>query len=229
MGLSLLAGILLGIAGSLHCVGMCGPLVMMVSGGIGPSVVYHIGRTFCYSILGLFFSWIFQLADLSAIEQSISLVFGGIFFILAIGEWSGKFHLNQLKLLRSSSGTMNLFGNLFGKSGLGWKFLAGMMNGLLPCGMVYAALIASMAQNGPLGGGVFMAGFGLATMPSLLFVGAFSNYFKSFLKRQTRNLFPLWLLIMALIFLLRGLNLGIPFVSPRQDKMHQTGGNCCEK
>lgn len=229
MGLSFLAGILLGFAGSLHCVGMCGPLVMLVPGGMGSSVVYHVGRTFCYSILGLFFGWMLQLADLSKIEQNGSLIFGLIFLLLAIAEWTDRFHLSQLKLMGNSSGVLHLFGKLHGRTGLGWKLLSGMLNGLLPCGLVFAALIASMAQDGAMGGAVFMAGFGLATMPLLLLVGAFSTVIRSFLKRQTRNLLPIWLLIMALVFILRGLNLGIPFVSPRLDKMQQTVGNCCGK
>lgn len=227
--MSFLAGILLGFAGSLHCVGMCGPLVMMVSGGNGPSVVYHLGRTFFYAVLGLFLGWMFQLADLGAIEQNVSLIFASIFLLLALGEWTGGFHLSQLKILGSSSHVMGLFGKVYGKTGLGWKFLAGILNAMLPCGLVYAALLASMSQKGAYGGAIFMTGFGLATMPALLLVGAFSSFLKSFLKKQGKNLLPIWLLVMGLIFLLRGLNLGIPFVSPKLDHMEKKGGNCCEK
>ena len=229
MWVSFFTGIILGLAGSLHCVGMCGPLVLMVSGGFWSSVIYHLGRTLVYFILGFLFGWAFQLTQLGALEQMVSLGFGSIFLLLALSERMNWFHLNNIKLVGHSSEVMNSFGRIYAKSGLGWKFFAGMLNGMLPCGLVYAALFASMAQKGAYGGAIFMSGFGLATMPALLLVGAFSSFVKSFIKKQGKNLLPIWLLIMGLIFLLRGLNLGIPYVSPKLDNVNQKGGNCCEK
>jgi sulfite exporter TauE/SafE len=86
-----------------------------------------------------------------------------------------------------------------------------------------------MAQVGNFGGPIFMLGFGLATMPALLLVGIFSNYLKAFLNSHRKNLLPLWLLIMGIIFLLRGLNLGIPYFSPKMDAVRMKGGHCCDK
>jgi sulfite exporter TauE/SafE len=228
MGLSFIAGLFLGFAGSLHCVGMCGPIVAMMSGGFWSSLIYHMGRTLVYALLGMVLGWILPLSDLGATAQAVSLLFGGLFLVLSLCEWTGWFHFSRFTSGVSSQ-LMILFGTVYSKSGLGWRFFAGMLNGLLPCGLVYAALLASMAQGGKLGGPIFMLGFGLATLPALLLVGTFSNYLKSFLTSHRKNLLPLWLLIMGVIFLLRGLNLGIPYLSPKMDAVRMKGGHCCDK
>jgi len=227
MGLTFISGILLGFAGSLHCIGMCGPLVAMMSGGLLSGIVYHLGRTLLYAFLGLILGWILPISDLGATEQMISISFGSLFVLLSILEWRGWFHLSLFN--GGNSSLMRQFGKVYSRSGLGWRFVAGVLNGLLPCGLVYAALLASMAQKSTLGAPIFMAGFGLATMPALLIVGTFSDYIKSRLKRYRKNLLPIWLLVMGMVFLLRGMNLGIPYLSPKMDAIHLKHRSCCEK
>jgi len=228
MGMTFLSGILLGFAGSFHCVGMCGPLVAMMSGNLISNLFYHLGRTLLYVLLGLILGWFLPINQLGATTQIVSLTFGLLFTILALLEWQGWFHLSSLQS-HGNSPILRWFGKVYAKSGWGWRFFAGILNGLLPCGLVYAALLASLAQDGTWGGPVFMAGFGLATMPALLIVGGFSEYLKSFIQQHRKNWLPFWLLVMGCFFLLRGMNLGIPYLSPKIDAIHGAHGSCCKK
>ncbi len=232
MLIDLFAGMLLGLAGSLHCVGMCGPLILMFPFdakskiiGYTQNVIYHFGRVFVYGLLGLLFGLVFQIVDLKYFEQYFSLSIGVLFLILWYREFFSKQKANQGPLQRKV-----LF--LFGKA-MQWRtyfgmFLAGMMNGLLPCGLVYGALLAAFGTGTTEGSILFMLGFGMATIPSMILVFSLKNLITVKLRQKLSQLLPWWLLLLGIWFLLRGMNLGIPFLSPKIHTHSSEQSSCCK-
>ncbi len=230
--LSILAGMLLGIAGSLHCVGMCGPLILILPfqsdskmQGLLQSLLYHLGRVITYLFLGLLFGMIFQIVDLKYFEQYFSLAIGLLFLILWINEQFGKRSANQGAFYKV---VITMFGKAMKLKSAFGMLLAGAMNGLLPCGLVYGALLAAFGTGTTMGSVQFMFGFGLATVPAMIFVFFAKSMISSQLRLRLSKLLPWWLLILGIWFLLRGANLGIPFVSPKIHTQHGVQSSCCK-
>jgi uncharacterized protein len=218
---ALTAGILLGLAGSLHCVGMCGPLALGLpvqqrspaqkAAALG---LYHAGRILTYSLLGLLFGLAGRRFYLAGMQQTMSIVLGGVmvFFTLQYLVFKHayqpalvkKFHLRvqaaMIKLLNKQS-----WGNFF---------LFGSLNGLLPCGMVYVAIAGAMSTNDVASGVLFMSGFGFATLPAMFALGFFGYLVNLKLRNELKRLSPYIVCFIGLLLILRGLNLGIPFISP---------------
>jgi sulfite exporter TauE/SafE len=227
-----LVGLLLGLAGSLHCIGMCGPLVMLfpLNGtskclGLINSLVYQLGRVLVYVLLGLLFGAVFQIIDLKYFERYFSIGIGILFFVLWVREVSIK-----TKSTRNSFQAiiLNLFGKVLQLKSYFGMFLGGMMNGLLPCGLVYGALLAAFGTGTTQGSMIFMFGFGLATIPSMILLSFFKNAITIKFRQKLSKMLPWWLLILGIWFLLRGMNLGIPFISPQFTGIHGGQQSCCK-
>ncbi len=170
-----------GLLGSLgHCLGMCGPLVMMMSTRLdkhglaaAPSqLLYHAARISVYALLGAAVGSVGGLLEkgggLVHISGVVSLIVGVGVFLLGLG-YIGLLPLDRLEgpgvwLNRQMSRAVKR-GGLLGIVGLG------AANGLLPCGLVYGALLTSVAAGGPLPGALAMLLFGLGTVPALLVLG----------------------------------------------------------
>ncbi len=232
MLIDLFAGMLLGLAGSLHCVGMCGPLILMFPFdakskiiGYTQNVIYHFGRVFVYGLLGLLFGLVFQIVELKYFEQYFSLSIGVLFLILWYREFFSKQTANQGPLQRK---VLILFGKAMQWRTYFGMFLAGMMNGLLPCGLVYGALLAAFGTGTTEGSILFMLGFGMATIPSMILVFSLKNLITVKLRQKLSQLLPWWLLLLGIWFLLRGMNLGIPFLSPRIHTHTLEQSSCCK-
>jgi len=225
---SLIAGLMLGMAGSLHCIGMCGPLVLMMPSGWLGTVVYHLGRTLTYAMLGLIAGMLFQVVDIRAFQSEFSIGIGLVFLAMwAYQRWGlskkGSVADNENGFKK---GVLTLFSTAMKGRHLGWRAVAGLANGLLPCGLVYGAMMAAVGQGTTQGSILLMAGFGLGTIPSLFVLGLLGNKITQAVRKTWSKWLPWWLLVMAMLFLLRGMNLGIPFVSPKvQINAHH--GSCC--
>ncbi|MGV9012335.1 MAG: sulfite exporter TauE/SafE family protein [Flavobacteriales bacterium] len=89
-----------------------------------------------------------------------------------------------------------------------------MLNGLLPCGLVYIALAAALMQDGPLASAAFMVAFGLGTWPALIAVRLGGSMIPNGKRALFRRFQPYLVAAMGLLFVLRGSGLGIPYVSP---------------
>lgn len=169
----------MGFAGGMHCVGMCGGIVAALSlGGRGhwwPGVtLYHITRIATYAVIGLALGWlggmITQSGAAAGAQKALSIIAGVvmIFFALQIGGWIPERFGNLTgfsipsKFLRKAAEERSLFA---------WA-VVGIANGLLPCGLVYAALALAVNSANPVSGAMFMFAFGLGTAPSLLAFGA---------------------------------------------------------
>lgn len=227
--MELFGGFLLGFLGSFHCIGMCGPiaLALPVSGNNVVSVaagrvLYNLGRIVTYSVFGLILGAFGQRLVLIGLQEYVSL-FSGILILLYVFtpskiklKLSNNYYFNETnRLIRKG------FSRFFKKESHFSLFVIGLLNGLLPCGFVYVALAASFAMNGPVQGALFMALFGLGTAP-IMFAASFAGQYLSINIRQRINrLVPVFAVVIAVLFILRGLSLGIPYVSPKlQNPVH---------
>ncbi|WP_353126350.1 sulfite exporter TauE/SafE family protein [Parapedobacter pyrenivorans] len=211
----------MGLFGSLHCVAMCGPLVLAFSDGqshspwqvVSNKLRYQFGRVMVYGLLGLAIGGIGRVFEIKAWQQGVTLITG----VLLVGM--GLFTLFGKRFDSFSRLQQQLVGPLTRWIGYwlyrpGGHLVVGMLNGLLPCGMVYMALAAALSADSVGGGGLFMLLFGLGTWPAMLSVSLLG----SFAKFRARFNFAFWLPMLCIVmggwFLLRGANLNIPYLSP---------------
>jgi hypothetical protein len=227
----LLPAVMLGMLGSFHCVGMCGPLAMSIpKAGDGKLMViagrllYHVGRTFTYAIIGAVLGLIGQGIFLAGMQQWFSIGLGVVLLMyLFLPRLFGK--KVRLGFPQKIKTKMIL---LFKKKGLTFSFLIGMLNGLLPCGLVYMAVAGALATGDPLHGLLFMAAFGVGTMPLMLaLVFTFQRFSQNF-KNTVQRAIPAFVFCMAVVLILRGLNLGIPYLSPELVSDNKAGVEVCE-
>lgn len=199
---ALAAAFVLGFLGSAHCVGMCGPLVLRLPGNRTSVTMYHTGRLTVYALAGLLFGMIGHQVYLAGWQQGLSVVLG--MSILARLAWKGKpltfGHRWQAWVTR-----------LWKARSRSRFLLMGVANGLLPCGMVYLAIAAAVTGPGPWWSMGFMFFFGLGTLPLLLGIQATG---RMAFRLRARRWLPYFTALTAVLLILRGLNLGIPYVSP---------------
>ncbi|MFM7023724.1 MAG: sulfite exporter TauE/SafE family protein [Flavobacteriales bacterium] len=226
----LLTAILLGLASSLHCVGMCGPIVMNVpflsfgNNKFFAIALYHAGRIFVYALLGIFSGSIATALSFAGLQQWISILAGGflllLFFIPKIKNVMEK------KLTAPVNRIYGTFSKYFFQPTYSSVALMGAVNGILPCGMVYAALTASTAGGSVPESMLYMAFFGIGTLPLLLACSAGLSFLGTSFRNQFRKWAPYGTLVIGILFVLRGMNLGIPYVSPHFEEKTKTV-NCC--
>lgn len=215
------AGGLLGLAGSAHCVGMCGPLAMSLpvhhlsrGGQLLAMLSYHLGRVITYSVLGLLFGLAGRTFYLAGFQQSFSVIAGIIMLLLAFYYFIGKTNKSPKWIQAWYQPLQVLMGKLLRNSGTGSFLLLGMANGLLPCGMVYMAIIGAIGLSAPIESAFFMMMFGLGTVPAMLLLSWFGIRISLDVRMHLKRATPFIIAAMGIILILRGMNLGIPFISP---------------
>lgn len=217
----LLSALVLGIAGSVHCVGMCGPIALAVPGASGPpwarwrsTLLFNGGRITSYALLGSAVGALGLGLQLAGLQQVVAITCGGLLLSSVV--------LPGLFARWSPSGRLALgIGRLRGvlarnlkRTGPEAIFFTGMLNGLLPCGLLYAALLGAGATGSPAQGMLFMAGFGAGTWPALMALRMGAGSMPPGMRTWLRRLSPTLLAVVGMWLVLRGLQLGIPFLSP---------------
>lgn len=213
------AAFLIGFAGSFHCVGMCGPLAMAVPMEAGGKhrwfrgLTYQSGRILTYTLLGLLFGGLGYSSSLAGVQQAISIVLGcaillGLVFPRLIPKKTYQIVTQPVAKLKATLGAF------LRKKGLFATFTIGLLNGLLPCGLVYLALAGAMATFHPAHGALFMMFFGLGTLPFLLGISMVAPYLTPIVRQRFRQMTPYIVGIMGVLLIARGLDLNIPYVSP---------------
>lgn len=222
----------LGLAGNIHCLGMCGPIAMVVPfkktskfSRLLSILLYNAGRILVYATIGAIFGILGKGISLIGMQQYLA-IFIGVMMILAvlvpqllngINPKSGKIFSWTVKLKAA-------FHKRFSKTSYRSLFVLGMLNGLLPCGLVYIAAAGSVLAESWAMGALYMALFGLGTLPTMVLLPYFSQYIKRPFQQKMRKLIPVVMVVMGLLFIIRGSNLGIPYLSP-QVKAEKS---CCE-
>jgi sulfite exporter TauE/SafE len=205
---------------------MCGPIAFALPLNrtsertkIFGSLLYNGGRLLTYFSLGVVFGLLGYGFAMAGFQRWISITVGVIMVFSVV--WP---KINQ----RTPSLTPRFslwLGQVKGQLGkrLGRQsntnlFAIGLLNGLLPCGLVYMAIAGATAMATPIEGGFFMVAFGLGTVPLMLAMSVFGNQVKATLTKKVRHFIPIFIVLIGVLFILRGMNLGVPFVSPKIDK-----------
>lgn len=213
---------ILGLISSFHCVGMCGPLAMVVPvQSLSPAkksiaiTLYHSGRILTYTFLSLLFGLLGRHLFIAGYQQWISIVLGLIILTVIVQQKILKKSPSSFIAQKISSTINRWMRYTWNMHSLFSSLLFGMINGLLPCGMVYYALAAAFSTGSLPGGIYFMALFGAGTLPMMLsvhFLGA--SYFTLSARNKMKKFVPVIIGSMGVLLILRGLNLGIPYLSP---------------
>jgi len=219
----------LGLISSLHCVQMCGPIVLSysvaleqkkarVSGALfAGHLAYNFGRILTYSALGavagLAGKTVGVIGHLAGIGSALAIV-GGALMLIAGVVMFGVFPAAQAvggKLFRVTSGFLRPLAKLISSASIGNRFLLGLSLGLLPCGLIYAALLRALATGSAIWGAATMAAFGAGTAAALLAVGIFSSAIRGQLNRWGTQLAAVSVVLMGALLILRGL---MPHIFP---------------
>lgn len=210
-----IAGFLIGFLGSLHCLGMCGPIAIAMHTRSGyKSVVYNMGRVISYASIGAIFGILGSGASLFGLQQQLSIVAGVV--VLAIA-FSPKLQSSRLLIpwqkyiLRPLRKVLLAAVN---KQSLPTFLFAGLLNGLLPCGLVYLAVSTAIASGSVFGSMITMIGFGLGTWPMMLAIGWGSTFLNRVYLNKLKYIVPVFAVLMGCVLIIRGLALDIPYLSP---------------
>ncbi|MDO3694801.1 sulfite exporter TauE/SafE family protein [Wenyingzhuangia sp. chi5] len=210
-----------GLLSSLHCIGMCGPIAFALPVHAGSKsqkwskiIAYHFGRLITYASIGAVFGLFGKAFELAGLQQALSIVAGVVLITIALFQ---KKILNYVEK-KSSSKIIGLIKNTYqniAKSNSVLNFMSlGMLNGLLPCGTVYIALIGAIAIGNVAYSSFYMFVFGLGTLPLMLLLMGAKLLSTQRFRTVFRKAVPVMLLVVGALFVLRGLGLGIAFVSP---------------
>ena len=218
----IIAAFTIGLLGSFHCVGMCGPLALSLPlnqdsfwSKFSGALLYNAGRIVTYSTFGLVFGTIGKSVSFFGYQQWLSIVLGVciIFFVVLPKQFS--LFSNNNAVIKMLSNLRSAVGRLLAKDNHFSLFSIGLLNGLLPCGLVYMAAAGAIATGDIVKSVVFMAFFG--------------NYIGINIRQKIRTAYPYLMTVMACLLILRGLGLGIPYVSPLVEKEKQVVQGCCVK
>ena len=217
------AGMALGLLGSFHCVGMCGPLALSLpinSDNLGVkflgTLLYNAGRVVTYSIIGLCIGMIGKSFALFGLQQWLSIVMGALILLyLLLGKRFKNWSIPVPGVKNLFVGLRKALGNMYMSRKFFSLFLIGLLNGLLPCGLVYMALAGAAASGSMTNSAIFMASFGLGTLPLMWAVAFFGNCLGTGLRISVRKAYPFVMALVACLLILRGMGLGIPYVSPK--------------
>lgn len=217
---SLISGFLIGIAGSVHCAGMCGPLQLLVPSfnkgkhaGVKEFLSYHSGRIILYVVLGLLSGLLGLKGFIFQSFQWTSIILGSLMLILA---WIGINNSNKVNtmILREIQRRMNSsYQTMRNSPSYLIIFNIGILNGLLPCGMVYFALLNALSSESVSNSIVAMIGFGIGTLPIFILLKGVGIKLSAY--PRLKIIQPWLLSVVSLMIILRGLNLGIPYLSPK--------------
>ncbi len=231
----LVTAFVLGLVGSLHCVGMCGPIAFMLPVDrtnaykkISQITVYHAGRLFAYSLIGLVFGLIGKSLYIFGFQQQLSIAIG-ILMILFVVVPSSVFNTYNFSkpIYRLISKVKSALGAALKKKTADTFLTIGFLNGFLPCGLVYMALFGAIASGNALEGSLYMATFGLGTVPLMTTAIYFSHFLKGAARQRIQKIIPVFVVIIGIIFIFRGLGLGIPYLSPAPVNELVTGAMEC--
>ena len=220
--------LLMGLMGGFHCIGMCGPIALALPNSssnkwqyLRGRLSYNLGRVATYTAMGLLFGLFGLTLNLAGLQQGISIISGLLILLLqfAPGNFSGKIsRFMGLPILVSR--IKKSFAFFLHKKGSAALFSIGLLNGILPCGFVYLALAGSLTAGSVAGAGMYMALFGLGTLPIMLTLSISGQLLSLRFKSRIQKAVPYVATCIALLFILRGLSLGIPYISPQMQPAH---------
>lgn len=214
--------------GSIHCIGMCGPLVMTFAvdhkatqlGNFIRNVVYHSGRITSYALLGLLFGSIGSFFQIVDFQKVISISLGVMMIIAFLFSIDVESHLQKIPLIKTVTKKVNIiiYSVISGPKRVS-PYLLGMLNGILPCGLVYLALGGALASNNLKSAMAFMIFFGLGNAPILIALATGIKMFSFTKKLSVKRVFSFAMLFLGIIMIFRGMNVDLPFTLNLMDAL----------
>jgi sulfite exporter TauE/SafE len=220
------AGFLIGFLGSFHCVGMCGPITLALpvvfekkSALFLSRLLYNLGRVITYALFGAVLGLFSNRIMIIGLQEYVSITLGLLIVVYVLSPKSLKAQLASTSIYTSISNSIkNGFNKVSQKKSVTSFLLIGIINGFLPCGFVYVALAGALTTGGIIESTGFMVLFGLGTLPIMFVTSVAGRYINLGVKKKINKLIPVFALVLGIIFILRGLNLGIPYLSPPLQK-----------
>jgi len=218
----LYAAFTMGLLGSMHCLGMCGPIAMALpvrTRHTGVKLVkyllYNAGRIITYSVLGFFAGLIGSFFAFAGLQQVLSIT-AGLLIILSVVIVYQPFQQTWITEITSPfRNKIKLAITYFFQHSNGYNLLfLGMLNGLLPCGMIYAALVGAIASGDTLTGPLFMMSFGLGTVPLMLVISFAGNIISYKWRYWLNKLNPVFAFTVGTLLILRGVHIPLPAFIP---------------
>lgn len=215
----MLLGFIIGLGSSFHCLGMCGPIAMAIPVNrssnfsiIFGALQYNFGRIISYSLLGFLIGSIgFSFTGLKWM-QWLSITAGLVMILIAwhkiFSSGQSKLEMKLIQQISRRIGKLIRSENPFKLTGLG------ILNGFLPCGMVFLGLANALPQSSPVKGALAMLFFGLGTLPMMFAVVFFASRLSGNWRLKFSKVIPYIMTVVGILVILRGLNLGIPYISP---------------
>lgn len=229
------AGFVLGFAGSMHCIGMCGPIALALpvtshtkTGFILSRLLYNFGRVLTYSFFGFAIGVVGGMIRIAGLQEWISISTGIIIILATIFPRIFKrFFPNASLINKPIQKVKSLFAGFLQTRSNGALFALGLLNGLLPCGFVYVALAGALNTDSAFHSIAFMALFGIGTLPAMLAVSLLPQFAKPNFRTFIKKLTPIIAIAMGVIFIIRGMGLDIPYLSPKLQAEKPAQSDCC--
>lgn len=226
----LISAFILGLLGSLHCVGMCGPIALMLPLGnskglkkIGLISSYHFGKMISYGLIGLVLGSLGMGISIFGYQQQLSVATGALIILFGLFPALSRTRLFKAKwIYKPISYIKSSLGASLKKNKADTLLTIGFLNGFLPCGLVYMAMMGALANGSATTGALYMMFFGLGTAPLLTTLIYSSSLIKKNTLQKIKKLIPIFVILLGVLFILRGLGLGIPYISPKQN--HKMAG-----
>lgn len=220
----LYTALIFGLISSLHCVGMCGPIAMMLpvsrtdkTKRFFQTMLYHFGRLTAYGFLGLVFGILGKGLFIAGMQQQLSIIVGVlmILFVIIPEKTLAQYNFSR-SIFKLISKVKSSLGAQFKRKSPDALFTIGLLNGFLPCGMVYVALFGAIAMQNEGLSVLYMVLFGIGTIPLMTLVVYMSQLITFPVRRKIQRMIPVMVVLIGTLFILRGMGLDIPFVSPGQ-------------
>jgi hypothetical protein len=223
MSPEILAAFFIGFFGSFHCIGMCGPIAIALPVPTSSNlsfftgrILYNIGRVVTYAFLGAVLGLVGSKIALAGAQQFVSIILGVVIIAAVLLPQKYKNYFVQHKLTQKLTNPLRAnIGVLFKKGTFSAMFIIGILNGFLPCGLVYVALAGAIASGDAISGAAVMILFGLGTVPAMFAASVFGKFINIGIRTKIRKAVPVLAILLGVIFILRGMNLGIPYLSPK--------------
>lgn len=214
--MELWTAVTIGFFGSFHCIGMCGPIAMALpnqsntlAGKIAGRSLYNLGRIITYSAMGLIFGVIGHSISLAGLQRPLSVLLGVL--IIAAVLLPKVFY----QRLRSFTGFERLLTRLNNRLRQAMQshskitlLSIGLLNGLLPCGFVYAGLAGAITTGTVTGSTLYMALFGMGTFPAMFMMSMAPDLISLETRRRINRLMPYLAIALGILLIIRGLLMG---------------------
>jgi sulfite exporter TauE/SafE len=229
---------IVGLVGSAHCAGMCGPIALALPlksdnwfTRVSGAIVYNTGRIITYMLLGAIFGMLGKGLHMAGFQLWASIIIGILMIVMVVVPLVFKKMPSLNNVFEGySARLLGGFRNMFRKGGMPSLFGIGLLNGILPCGLVYVAVAGAINSGDIVSAMLYMALFGAGTIPVMLAVSLAGTMISLNLRIFINKLSPYVIVLLGVLFILRGLSLGIPYISPKAEALTpvvEKAHKCC--